>query len=157
MASGAYACGRLPPPQHCADSRLRHAPHSFCEGDVFACPRALAGGADFGCGTHLVDYGAALKEHTLWCHLGTLPPPCSSSSPRRELVTIWSPEFCNCCPGDTTGLLGPWGLCLHKLILKSCRLRVWLPISLNLGAETLPLETLTGLGTSLTAWTSTKV
>ena len=34
--------GRVPPPEHCIDSKMQHTPQPFCGGGLFACPGALA-------------------------------------------------------------------------------------------------------------------
>ena len=75
-----------------------------------------------------------------------------SVSWRGAFTHAWCPGFCECCPGDTfrlpgsgrhwdLGLWSHWTVYLHTL--KSCCLRIWLPISLNLGVEILPSKTLT--------------
>ena len=90
-----------------------------------------------------------------------LPLPFSGSlaSPRKELIHLsGAPVFATAAQGtppDSLALVAsgahtcsPTGLyTLHSF--KSCCLRVWLPVSLNPGAETLPFGTLTGLGTHL--------
>lgn len=48
-------------------------------------------------------------------------------------------------PPDLLVLAGPQD-CIHLHIFKKGCLRVWLLVSLNLGAETLPFGTLLGLG-----------
>lgn len=72
---------------------------------------------------------------------------------------IWSPNLSNCQPGHSSRTLslgaGTVYDCGHTRLyilayLKSCCLRIWLPISLKLSAENPPLETLTDLGTPLT-------
>ena len=71
----------------------------------------------------------------------------NNTSQKEVYIFIWSPDFCNCCPGDTSRFPGleisrvyncrPRGLCVF-VYLKSCCLSIWLPINLKLGAKQNP-------------------
>ena len=88
-----------------------------------------------------------LRELGWGHHFCALPwSPYSFLVPLRKKVHthVWSPNFCNSCEGDTSRSPGleasrvyncsPTGLYIFTY-LKYCCLRVWLPISLKLGAD----------------------
>ena len=122
-------------------------PQLFCERYLLASPGDLALEAGFGFGTHL----EAMEMFS--GNIGQMIPSlCSPSallqltdiSQKRVCTLIWSPDLCNCCPEDTYRSLSSGsqrGLRLqsHRIIynctLYNCCLRVWLLISLNLGAD----------------------
>lgn len=86
VATGETVLGRLPPPGHCAHSRLRHTPQSFCEEDLFARPGALAWRAGFN--LTQIYWTTKLLSRILGC--GAFPLPYSSllASPRKELICL---------------------------------------------------------------------
>ena len=84
----------------------RYTLQSFCEGCLFACPRASACGVHIRLGTHLVLYGrTALKECMLW-----IPSWCSPSAllqfagvtQKIPYTLIHNPDFCNLYPGNAS-------------------------------------------------------
>lgn len=106
----------------------------------------------FKCGAYLVAYGAVFKEHKLWTPSLRFPSALlqlSSISQKRTYTPLWSPKFCDCHPGDISKITWFWQPvslmlvvpqdCIYLHTSKSRCLRVWLPVSLNLGAEILPL------------------
>ena len=111
MAVREISFSRLRLPGYCTDSRLWHTSQSFCERCTFACPGASAWRTSFRFGTHLVDYGAALKKHRLWT------PPCHSHSALLQLTRISKKEhihlsgasiFVTATLGETTRSSGQW-------------------------------------------------
>lgn len=68
----------------------------------------------------------------------------TGTSQKVPYISVWSPSICKCCQGDTSKLpgleasmschCGPTGLFIFAYF-KGCCLRVWLLISLNLGAD----------------------
>lgn len=108
---GETALGRLPLPQHCPDTKLKHI-QSFCEKDLFTCPGDLARGAGFRFGTHLVtsellsgDLGQGMpSSHS---PLASLQLP--GTSQKRPYTLVWSPCFCNCYPGHISRSPGSGG------------------------------------------------
>ena len=138
--------GRLPSSGHCTDSKLKHTP-SLCEKGLFTCPGASAWGTCFKFVTNLKG------RVVLSGNVGQgMPPPHSpsallrltSTSQKGAYILIRSPNFSNCHPRDTSrspGLeanrvynCGPIGLYIFAYF-ESCCMRIWLPISLKLGAE----------------------
>lgn len=98
--------GRLPPPWHCADSRLRHITHSVCEG--VACPGALAVGAGVRFGAYPLENRAALRKSMLWMpfwHLLQL----INISPRKCLYTHLEPQFLQLPPRGNCQIAWPAG------------------------------------------------
>lgn len=131
--------GRKLSPGHCADCTSRHNPWSFCEGDLLACPGTSVSETGFRFGIHLVDYRAALKEHScghLLAFFLCLAPACQYL-PEKRLYTYLEAWFLQLLPR------GHWTVrlmlvipqeCMYLHTFKSCCLRVWLPKSLILGA-----------------------
>lgn len=68
------------------------------------CPGALAQGAGFRLGTHLEAYRGVSREHgpvdTIFV-LSACLEACSMSQ-KAAYMLIWSPEFCDCCLGNTS-------------------------------------------------------
>ena len=92
-------------------------------------------------------YRGALREagrQAPFSHPPLASPLLTGTSQQGAYTLVWSPDACNCCPGDTSRSpslevsrvydCSPIGL-YTSAYLKSCCLSIWLPISLNLGAE----------------------
>ena len=90
---------------------------------------------------HLVAFRAAVKDHGLWTPSWHGPSALLQlpAVPQKGAYTlVWSPNFCSCCPGDTSrsfGLeasrvyhYGPTGLYIFAYF------KTYLPISLKQGA-----------------------
>lgn len=102
----------------------------------------------------------AIKEHRLWMACRCSPSALfqiTGISKKRASVLLWSPDLCDCSPGEwtpsdyltleasTSYVCVPQD-CIYLHTFKSCCLRVWLPANLILGSEI--FRTLIGLGTS---------
>ena len=87
--------GRLPA-QGLSRQQTDTHPPVICEGGFLACSGAPACGAGFRFSTHLVDYGAALKECRLWIPSWHSPSASFQYLPERAYILVWSPDFCDC-------------------------------------------------------------
>ena len=112
-------------------------------------------------GIHLVAMETLSRNVGYGHQLGTLPLPLATSwmiFSRKDLIhspgALIFTTAAKGMPPDCLALLarGAYAVipqdCIYLNNLKSCCLWIWLSISLNLGAEILPLGTLTGLGAS---------
>lgn len=139
------------------EGRLKHILF-FCERCLFYCPEVSAWGDGFKIASHLRVYRDAFREcrsgDTIFALSLCLSIACHYFSERHAFT--WSLDFCKCPIGNTSRspileVSRIYKCCLTRLhvfaYFKSCCLRVWLPVSLKLGAdEILPLETPTGPG-----------
>lgn len=142
VTTGETVLGRPPLPGHCAESRLKHT-MAFCKRGLFASYGSLAQGAGFWAGTLLVTYRGALRKQFGGHHLYALPLSHYSLTISARLECIHfsvAPSFATVISrspalGGQQGLpCGPTGLYIFAYF-KSCFLRVWLLIRLNLGAD----------------------
>ena len=160
--------GWLSPPGLCTDSRLRYSPQSFCEG-----PFAYLGDSSWGrgfifstfsdlktCsqGMRLVDIILLLPRAVPswlslfispahWCHPEKSFYICLKTwllwlltNGHLQIACLWWPV------GLTK--LAILQVCIYLQTIKIWCLRVWLLVSLNIGAEILPAGALTGTGSS---------
>lgn len=128
---------------------------SFCEKGLFALPGASAWGAGIGFGAHLGTYymlSGNIRQQTPSLHSPSALLQLISVSQNEACTVIWNPGFYNHSPRDHLALVvsgvytcSPIVLYIFAYFKTSC-LKVWLPISLNLGSDWgPPLWTLTGL------------
>lgn len=138
--------GRLLHPEHWRQQTETH-PHHFCERGLLASPEDSALGTSFRFGTHLEAMKVFSGNTGWWIHFCTSPLPLYRSpvSPRKKLIllsgTLTFATVAQGTPSDGLALgtsrlyaCGPKGQHIFAFC-KSCCLEVWLPISLNIGAE----------------------
>lgn len=138
-------------PGHCRDSRLKHTKIPLWKRPIY-----LSGASNWGTGFRLVTHLAC--SEALSGNVGSeILPLCSplasphfaGTSQKEAYTIVWSPDFYNCHPGDTSRFPGPEvskvysysPIALYILTLfshpRSC-LKVWLLISLKRGADWYP-------------------
>lgn len=98
--------GRLPPPGHCTDTRLRHTPILFVKKAY--CPGAFACGAGFRFATSLEAMGGPIRENRLEDAIFMLSLVLAAAHwylPERSLYNCLELQFCHCHPSDTSNCL----------------------------------------------------
>ena len=122
--------------------RLKHNP-SACEKGPFNSPEAPTCGIGLRFATDLraaeVPSGKAGRETAL-LHLPSASPQLTGASQQGASTLLWRPHSCSCRPWDTSRPdLPVWRSAgtetAAPAYFKSCYLQIWLPISLNLGAQ----------------------
>lgn len=139
--------GMIPLTGLCIDSILKHTPSLFVK-EVY-----LLVLEHWPEGRHQVwhtsrDLWTCYQRNISQCTLALCSPSVSLQlaciSQTEAYTFVWRPEFCSCFPGDTfrsPGTGGQWDWHLQSIGLytfaysRSCYWRVWLPISLNIGAD----------------------
>lgn len=140
-------------PGHYTDSRFRPNPWLFMK-EASVCPGALAWGVGLAYTCWTIE--VFLRNSGYGGHLGTLPSSSSPVSSIKELIHLSTTLISimatrGTLPGHLASSIyvySPTRLYVSAYF-KNCYLRIWLLVSLNLGAENFPLGTLTGPGISL--------
>lgn len=138
------ALGKLPPLRHCTDSRLKHI-------SVFLWKRPMHWSwGSRGTGLRFVTHLAATEcPEKVGQGMPALCSPSAllwfaSNSQKRAYTLVWSPKYCKyhpSCSSRSPGLevsriydCSPTELYIFEYF-ESCCMRIWLPISLEVGAK----------------------